>query len=193
LKNKTVYIFTQVFIGVISLTTFLAFTYPFLKTLGFTDNVVPIVVEDNSLKERLAELEASNKIVKREVNERETKVSERAVTQPRGAYSTRPDKKVLNKKVPEAFSETPLKSLSLGGNFGELKQGIETSPEVSKPIAVPIKVTPPDTLDNVERAFKITSNIVGTICPIFGLLITFLLWKSQKKKIDDERCVLFKD
>jgi hypothetical protein len=175
LKNKTVYIFTQVFIGVISLTTFLAFTYPFLKTLGFTDNVVPIVVEDNSLKERLAELEASRKIAKREV-------SERAVTQPRGAYSTRPDKKVLNKKFPEASSEAPLKSLSLGGNFGELKQGIETSPEVSKPIAVPIKVTPPDTLDNVERAFKITSNIVGTICPIFGLLITFLLWKSQRNK-----------
>lgn len=179
MKNKTVYLSTQIFIGVISVATFLAFTYPFLKNLGVTE-ITPI--EDTSLKKKLIEQEASYKIIERETEK---------PALPRTSTYSRAKKENVNKRVTEPSNLAPTKESSTTGTFGSLKQGVEVNPEVIS-ILTP-KVTSVDTLDNIERAFKITSNIVGTICPIFGLAITFLLWKSQRKKIEDERCVLFKD
>lgn len=180
MKNKTIYVFTQVFVGVISLTAFIAFTYPFLKNLGVTE-ITPI--EDNSLKKKLTEQEASYKIIERE--------TEKPALPRTSTYSARAKKENVNKRVTEPANLASTKESSTTGTFGSLKQGIEATPEVK--LIPTSKITSVDTLDNIERAFKITSNIVGTICPIFGLVITVLLWKSQRKKIEDERCVLFKD
>lgn len=82
-------------------------------------------------------------------------------------YESKPEKNPVKKKLSSSYK--PQKDTLAFQDMSSLEKELNRASKS------------PTLLDNIVWFFAFTSNIIGTIFPVIGFIMTMILWKNQKK------------